>query len=185
MSCYSGIDLIYSVLKSLFFLHKASFHSWQPRMMLKISSGFVVVSIMGLYLSLLLAIAHQSMTSSAHNTSPVGGSPPQSNSGWKCDEIYTFRCRKRQLKAWWGCQMHIIANKLSIQSVCYYIYILTYLCNVDFNSHTCMQSKKKSPKKSLSYGRRTSTRPGHHRPFIGFQAGSGAPEPGHGAATPR
>lgn len=63
---------------------------------------------------------------------------------------------------------------------------LSYLGYGDLNvvcNPTCMQ--KKSPKKSLNHGRRTSRRPGHHRPFMCFQAGSGAPKPGRSAAASR
>lgn len=46
-----------------------------------------------------------------------------------------------------------------------------------------MHIQKKSQRKSLNHARRTSIRPGHHRHFIGFQAGSDVPEPGRSAAA--
>lgn len=46
-----------------------------------------------------------------------------------------------------------------------------------------MHVQKKSQRKSLNHARRTSIRPGHHRHFIGFQAGSDVPEPGRSAAA--
>lgn len=39
-------------------------------------------------------------------------------------------------------------------------------------------------KHSLNHGRQTSRRPGQHRPFICFQAGSGAPKPGAAPLSP-
>lgn len=63
---------------------------------------------------------------------------------------------------------------------------LSYLCYGDLNvvcNPFCMQQE--SPKKSHNHGRQTSSRPGHHRAFICFQAGSGAPKPGRSTAASR
>lgn len=52
---------------------------------------------------------------------------------------------------------------------------------------TAIQPSSLNAKKEIvaNHGRRTSTRPGHHRPFICFQAGSSSPEPGRSAAASR
>lgn len=140
-------------------------------------------SIRPLFVTVAASEEHQSITSSAHDTSPVTGS--QQTHWWvlkkkaQCDQI---RCayRKRQLMARWH-QIRL-TPLTSKQPLLYWInmsnHILlthfTYLCFGDLNVDIRSDMPKKAPKKSLNHGRLSSipSRPRLHRPFIGIQAGS-------------
>lgn len=119
------------------------------------------------YLSLLLKIAHPSLTSSAHHNQ-------QSVKKTKCDKKYSRADSIKSLMATYEAPRHAsystINDTLVMPSETHCLPLLKRFKNVVQQPY--LPEKDNRRRSRFNYGRRTSMRPGYRGLFIGFQAGT-------------